>query len=414
MVKRFLQSLVRKGGGEMKYFTWFFACLIGVLLCMPSFAADSIKMGAVINLTGPASSWGKYHAKGLQDYMKYVNEVKGGVGGAKIDLTVVDHAYKVAEGIKHVKKFCEDGMVMIATWDTGLGIQVKPIIKEYKVPTINFSTGQEILKPPIDYMYLPFGSYVLDSQAVLEYVKAIHKGKGKPKVGLLSLDNAYGKSIHDPSKEYAGKHDIEIVGIEAFPAKTLDLSTELLKLKQGNAEYVFTQILPANMISALKASDKTGFKPLFIGTWTATDPDFFASAQGLIGDRLQMQFCGGLPGDNTPGVKLMEDLIKRYKTVDRYDLSYWEGVSVGMIMVRGAERAKEKFGKITSDTINQALENFNNEDFGGIIPNVTYTKDNHQGSFVARIVKVNENGTFTPLTNFFTPGKGDLKVLKGK
>jgi hypothetical protein len=39
---------------------------------------------------------------------------------------------------------------MIATWDTGLGIQVKPIISQYKVPTINFSTGQEILKPPIN------------------------------------------------------------------------------------------------------------------------------------------------------------------------------------------------------------------------------------------------------------------------
>ncbi len=398
----------------MKYVTGIFVCLIAVLLCMPSFSAEPIKMGAVINLTGPASSWGKYHAKGLQDYIKYVNEVKGGVGGAKIDLTVADHAYKVAEGIKHVKKFCEDGMVMIATWDTGLGIQVKPIIKEYKVPTINFSTGQEILKPPIDYMFLPFGSYVLDSQAVLEYVKAIHKGKDKPKVGLLTLDNAYGKSIHDPSKEYAEKLGIQLVGIEEFPAKTIDLSKELLKLKEAGAEYIFTQILPANMISALKASDQTGYKPLFIGTWTSTDPDFFASAKGLIGDRLQMQFVGSLPGDNTPGVKLMEELIQRYKSVDRYDLSYWEGVAIGMIMVRAAERAKEKFGKITSETINQALETFSNEDFGGLVPPVTYTKDNHQGSFVGRIIKVNDNGTFTPLTNFFTPGKGDLKLLKDK
>jgi len=381
---------------------------------MPLFAAEPIKMGAVINLTGPASSWGKYHAKGLQDYIKYVNDVKGGVGGAKIDITIADHAYKVAEGIKHVKKFCEDGMVMIATWDTGLGIQVKPIIKEYKVPTINFSTGQEILKPPIDYMFLPFGSYVLDSYAVLEYIKAIHKGKDKPKVGLLTLDNAYGKSIHDPSKQYAEKQGIQIVGIEEFPAKTIDLSKELLKLKQAGAEYVFTQILPANTISALKASDQTGFKPLFLGTWTATDPDFFASAKGLVGDRMEMQFVGCLPGDGTPGVKLMEELIKRYKSVDRYDLSYWEGVAIGMIMVRGAERAHDKFKKVTSETINQALETFKDEDFGGVVPPVTYTKDNHQGSFVGRIIKVHDDGKFTPVTNFFSPGKGDLKLLKGK
>jgi len=49
--------------------------------------AQTIKVGAVINLTGPASSYGQYHAKGLQDYFRYVNEVKGGVAGRKIEFS---------------------------------------------------------------------------------------------------------------------------------------------------------------------------------------------------------------------------------------------------------------------------------------------------------------------------------------
>ena len=48
-------------------------------------AADEIKVGAVINLTGPASTWGQFHAKGGKDYFRYVNEVKGGVGGRRPD-----------------------------------------------------------------------------------------------------------------------------------------------------------------------------------------------------------------------------------------------------------------------------------------------------------------------------------------
>ena len=66
-------------------------------------------------------------------------------------------------------------------------------------------------------MYLPFGSYILDSYAVLEYIKAIHKGKDAPKVGLLTYNNTYGKTIHAPSKEYAAKNNINIVSIEEFP-----------------------------------------------------------------------------------------------------------------------------------------------------------------------------------------------------
>jgi branched-chain amino acid transport system substrate-binding protein len=376
--------------------------------------AQPIKAGAVINLTGPASTWGQFHAKGHQDYIRYVNEVKGGIAGRKIELTVVDHAYKVPEAVKFVKKFCEDKMDILATWDAGSGIQAKPIIQEYKIPLINYSTFQGILKPPIDYVYLPFGSYILDSYAVLEYIRTIHKGKDAPKVGLLTYNNVYGKSIHDPSKEYAAKNNINIVSIEEFPPTTVDLATEMLRLKEKGAEYIFMQILPAAIITALKAADKVNYNAPFFGTWTSTDPDFFKLGKDLIRNRVFMQFCGVLPQDKTPGIEILQKLWTRYKTVDKFDTSYWEGVVVAMIMERGIHRASGLFGKINSETINKAMETFNREDFGGLIPDLTYTKDQHEGSFKGRIVQVHEDAIYTPVTNFFEPGKEKVQVLKGK
>jgi branched-chain amino acid transport system substrate-binding protein len=376
-------------------------------------SAKDIKVGAIINLTGPASTWGQFHAKGLQDYFRYVNEVKGGIGGNKVDLTVVDHAYKVPEAIKFVKKFCtSDKMDITATWDAGSGIMAKPIIQKYKTPNINFSTYQGILKPPVDYAYLPFGAYTMDSYAVLEYIKNIHKGSEAPKVGLLTYNNAYGKSIHDASNEYAAKNNVNIVSIEQFPPKTLDLNTELLRLKDKGAEYIFMQCLPSAILMALEAADRIKYDVPFFGTWTSTDPDFFKRGKGLIRDRMHMQFVGGLPVDGTPGIELMKELWTKYKTVSSFDASYWEGVIVGMIMERGFQRANEKFGKIDSETINQALQTFRNEDFGGLVPNVTYTDTDHSGSWKARIVKINEDGTYTPLTSFWGPGKEKVKILK--
>jgi branched-chain amino acid transport system substrate-binding protein len=264
--------------------------IIAAMLCIGSvpgaWAEEPIKVGAVINLTGPASTWGQYHARGHRDYFRYVNETKKGVAGRQIELTVVDHAYIVPEALRFVKKFCtQDKMDMIATWDAGSGIQAKPLVQKYKTPCINYSTYQGLLKPPLDYMYLPFGSYVLDSYAVLEYIRTIHKGKEVPKVGLLTYNNTYGKSIHDPSKEYAAKHKVNIVGIEEFPTKTIDLTTELLRLKERGAEYIFLQILPAHIIIALKSADRINYDVPFFGTWTATDPDFFRLGTGLIRNR---------------------------------------------------------------------------------------------------------------------------------
>ena len=396
---------------------WAMVLVIGVAVAFLGFTpaswAKPIKVGAIINLTGPASTWGQFHAKGMKDYMRYVNEVKGGVGGNKIALTVVDHGYKVPEAIKYVKKFCtQDKVDMLATWDAGSGIMAKPIFQKYKVPDINFSTYQGFLKPPIDYAYLPFGSYIMDSYALLEYIKSIHKGKEAPKVGLLTYNNAYGKSIHGPCKSYAAKHNINIVGIEMFPPKTLDLNTELLRLKKKGAEYIVVQMLPSAIIMALQSADRIGYKVPFFGTWTSTDPDFFRRGKGLIRDRMFMQFPGCLPADNSPGYKLLTTLWERYKTVDKFDAAYWEGVVIAAIMVRGFERAYEKFGKITGSTINQALQTFRNEDFGGLVPPVTYTNTDHSASFTARIVQIHEDSTYTPLTKFWEPGKEKIKLVR--
>ena len=394
----------------------FIFLLVAGFICfgMASFAwAKPIKVGAIINLTGPASSWGQFHAKGHKDYFRYVNEVKGGVGGNKIDLTVVDHAYKVPEAIKYVKKFCTaDKMDILATWDAGSGIMCKPIIQKYKTPNINYSTYQGILKAPVDYAYLPFGSYVMDSYAVLEYIRTIHPGREAPKVGLLTYNNAYGKSIHAPSQEYASKQGINIVSIEQFPPKALDLNTECLRLKQAGVEYIFMQCLPSAIIMALKAADRVNLDVPFFGTWTSTDPDFFPRGQGLIRDRMHMQFMGCLPVDGSPGMKVMETLWDRYKSATKFDTSYWEGITIASIMEKAFQRAYEKFGEIDSETINDALETFRDEDFGGLVPNITYTKDDHSASFTARIVKIHEDQTFTPLTNFFVPGKERVKLLK--
>jgi len=385
--------------------------VIGVWAQEKKPTGDPIKVGFVCNLTGPASTWGQFHARGHRDYFRYVNEKKGGVGGRPIELTVVDHAYNVGEGVKFVKKFCaSDKMDMLATWDAGTGISVKPIIQKYKTPCINYSTPSDILKPPIDYMYLPFGSYTLDSQAVLEYIMAIHKGRGAPKVGLLTYNTAYGKSIHDPCKEYAAKNKVEIVAIEEFPTKAGgDLRTPLSVLKKAGAQYVFMQILPVHIANALRDADLIGYKVPFFGTWTATDPDFFGLAKGRIRNRLFMQFSGGLPVDNVPGVKLMME-VGKYSRIGQFDTSYWEGVVVGMIMERAFQVAYEKFGKINKKTINNAMESFHNEDFGGLVPKTSYSKDNHEGSFSARIVQIHEDATYTPMTNFFTPGKDQLKL----
>jgi len=81
-------------------------------------------------------------------------------------------------------------------------------------------------------------------------------------------------------------------------------------------------------------------------------------------------------------------------------------------MERAMIRAHEKSKVINRETINRAMESFNQEDFGGLIPKVTYTSTDHGASFSARIVQVKEDGSYVPLTNFYVPGKQKIELQK--
>ena len=55
-------------------------------------AADVIKWGVLIDLSGPTSDWGKNQIKGQLDAMRWINE-HGGINGKDLKLIVIDDGY---------------------------------------------------------------------------------------------------------------------------------------------------------------------------------------------------------------------------------------------------------------------------------------------------------------------------------
>ena len=58
------------------------------------------------------------------------------------------------------------------------------------------------------------------------------------------------------------------------------------------------------------------------------------------------------------------------------------------------------------------MESFQTGGFRRPDSQVTYTPTDHGASFSARIVQVKEDGSFTPLTNFYVPGKEKIQLQK--
>ncbi len=371
-----------------------------------------IRIGAIVNLTGPYAARGQLNVRGMEDYFRYVNETISGISGRKIDLAVVDSGRNVADALEHIQAFCRSDKVdMAAIWNGHIFKKTKSIFMKHRIPHIDASNCRTILRPPVSYTYLPFGGATRDCYAILQYIETTHKGSAPPKIGILTANDACGKSIHTPSRAYASNHSLEIVAVLQFTPNTRDLKPVMLKLRDMGAEYILMQCAPSDAMAALKSADRINYNVPFFGAWTLTNANFFNHEKVLIRNRLNVSFPGCLPGDGTSGINLIKMLAERYKSVSGFHTAYWEGVSIAAIMARALQRAHETLGKIDGPIVNLALETFENEDFGGLVPNITYTNTNHSASFVTRIVRVNDNQTFTPLTKFWSPNTEKVTII---
>ena len=375
-------------------------------------SAENIRIGAIVDLTGPHATRGQLNLRGMEDYFRYINETASGIAGRKIVLAVVDGGRRVADVLNDMEKLCVSEKVDMATvYNAHISEKARPIFVKYKVPHMDASNCPTILRPPVSYTYLPFGSAVLDCYAILQYIQMTHEGSAPPRIGILTANDTCGKSIHGPSEAYASNHRLQIVSIEQFTPGTKDLKPAMLKLKGVGAEYIFMQCAPSDAVTALKSADRIHYNVPFFSAWTLMDTDFFNLGKRLIRNRTNISFPGCLPGDGTSGINLMKMLIDRYKSVSGFHTAYWEGISIAAIMARALQRASETLGKIDGQTISLAFETFEREDFGGLIPAITYTDTNHSASFVTRMVRVNENGTFTPLTKFWNPKTEKVTII---
>src|SRR2546427_768881 len=90
--------------------------LVGLLVvglgAAPSEAQNIIKIGNLVDLTGPTSDQGKDIAQGRTDAVQYFNE-RGGVNGKKLELVSVEYGFQPPRAVAAYKKFIEDDKVLL-------------------------------------------------------------------------------------------------------------------------------------------------------------------------------------------------------------------------------------------------------------------------------------------------------------
>lgn len=129
---------------------------------------ETIKLGAILPITGPVSEWGESNSAVLEMFEKEVN-ADGGIAGHKLEIVTYDSGAEPAEAANLVRKLAsEDGVLAIMGPFTSSEAEVAfPVANQLEVPI----TAQASSKPGVAEQNRPWAfRNTIDEKAYLQAV----------------------------------------------------------------------------------------------------------------------------------------------------------------------------------------------------------------------------------------------------
>jgi branched-chain amino acid transport system substrate-binding protein len=223
----------------------FVAALLAVW-AVPAPAAESVKVGALLAVTGPASFLGAPEARTLQMLADDIN-AKGGIGGKKIELIIKDTGASPEKAISFAKQLINEEKVLaiIGPSTSGETMAIKNLAEEGKTLLLSCAAAEVIVQPVAKHV---FKTPQKDSDAVLKIFQQMKK-MGIKRIGVLSSNTGFGKAGKEQIEKLAPEQGIQIVMSETYDKAATDLTAEVTKLKAANVEgLVNWSIEPAQAI----------------------------------------------------------------------------------------------------------------------------------------------------------------------
>jgi ABC-type branched-subunit amino acid transport system substrate-binding protein len=350
----------------------------------PGVSANEILIGQDIDMSGTIAARMKPLVQAADAYIEQVNR-RGGIHGRKIRIVRLDSANKPDKTKENVKQLVEKNGVF-AMWGisgTGNVGAALPYLTEKRVPLIGSTSGAETF-------YSKTHPYLINIKA--SYADEIHRlaahfqALGIKKVGLIYLDNGFGREALKSAQNAATEQKLEVVGISAFKEDGSNIEQAVLPIAAAKPQAVFLLTLAGPAPKLVEAYLNTGQTTQFFAlSIVATDVLYKAigdKARGIVVTQVVP-----FPWDGSiPLSREFQELMKA-SGVSEYSMSGMEGLVLAKALVEGLRAAGKN---PTREGLIEAYENMRDKDLGGM--RLSYSADDHNGSALVDITMIGKGG----------------------
>jgi branched-chain amino acid transport system substrate-binding protein len=211
------------------------AVCAALLAALPAAAAETIKIGAILAVTGPAAFLGAPESKTLEMLAAQVNAA-GGIKGMKVELLIKDSAGDAEKALSLAKQLVEEEKVfaVLGPSTSGESMKIKQYMDENATLLLSCAAAESITTPILKWV---FKTPQNDANAV-RWIFTDMKKKGLKKVGVLASNSGFGKAGQAQLEKLAPEFGIEIAISETYAKDEVDLDAVVTKLKAKDVQAV--------------------------------------------------------------------------------------------------------------------------------------------------------------------------------
>jgi branched-chain amino acid transport system substrate-binding protein len=204
---------------------------------------DSIKIGAIYDVTGPGSALGVPAEASAKMVVDKINAA-GGINGIPLEVVFLNNESVEDKSVLAISRLAyEDNVLAIAgASQSGTTMAMVQMATEAEVSLVSAAAAISIVEPQSERRWI-FKVAPNDSH-VIERTLRHMLDNGITKIAWMGVNNAFGHSGKQQLDILAPQMGIEVIATETFEAADADMRVQLTRINSANPDALFVWGVP--------------------------------------------------------------------------------------------------------------------------------------------------------------------------
>ncbi|MCI8274289.1 MAG: ABC transporter substrate-binding protein [Lachnospiraceae bacterium] len=239
-------------------------------------SGETIKIGLMLQLSGASPADSEELLKGCQmiadiinnetDYDLSLAKTAGlpNLGGAKVEVVVGDVGTNDAAMSECERLITEEDVKAFAGIIGSSGVKVAATaFEKYGVPYVTNASSPSLTDSGYEYVVRIFPDDMLYCEGIFQMIEELNKNEnaGIKTVVLCSEDSEFGANITAIEEELAEKYGLEVVQTVTYSASATNVTSEVLQLKNADADVVMMSSYTADAILFMQTFKEQNYLP---------------------------------------------------------------------------------------------------------------------------------------------------------